>query len=323
MAIGDNIIDALGISWVLDTSSDFATLTYQHPVLGLLQYTGDVPWIADNVNTLTLTSRGDFPFPGDEGYVKVLPDSVCIRPLYDSNGCGCYDRVTYDSAAVQCACKDPGCDCIPEFMCLTCDGDKECCTGNACVGGRVGVVSPSGPSRELCCTLLGVLVCGVWYCSGGQWKVDIYCNGVLITTNDISHEGCPLVLGSTAFSGCVDCEGCVGEDCDPDPPPGVTTTCCGEPTPETLTASITYSGGCTCPATSTLAYNAALVRWDGTFPGCTGPFRLECVGVVWQLTTSGGTFNAVTVVCSPISITFTGVTFVDCPLQTATVVITA
>jgi hypothetical protein len=318
-----NIIDALGISWKLDTSSDYATLTYAHPVLGLLQYTGDVPWIADNVNTLKLTSRGDLPAVGDVSYVKVLPDSVCIRPLYDANGCGCYDLVTYDSVANQCACKDPGCDCIPEFMCLTCDGDKECCTGDACVGGRDGVDNPSGPSRELCCTLLGVLVCGVWYCSGGQWKVDIYCDGVLITTNDISHEGCPLVLGSTSFSGCVDCEGCVGEDCDPDPPPGIDTPCCDEPTPETLTASISYSGGCACPATSTLTFNAALVRWDGTFPGCSTPFRLECVGVTWQLTTSGGTFNAVTVVCSPISITFTGVTFVDCPLQTATVIITA
>jgi len=318
-----NIIDALGISWKLDTSSDYATLTYTHPVLGLLQYTGLAPWIPDNVNTVHLTSRGSLPAPEDADYVKVLPDEVCIRPLYDSNGCGCYDLVTYDNAAVQCECKDPGCDCIPEKMCLTCDGSTQCCTGNACVGGREGVNNPSGPSYELCCVLLSVNVCGVWYCSGGSWYVDIYCNDVLITTNGISHEGCPLKLGTTTFDGCEDCVACVGEDCEPPPPPGVTTTCCGEPTPETLTASISYSGGCACPVTSTLTFNAALVRWDGTFPGCSTPFRLECVGVTWQLTTSGGTFIAVTVVCDPISITFTGVTFVDCPLQTATVVITA
>jgi hypothetical protein len=317
-----NIIDALGISWKLDTSSEFATLTYTHPVLGLLQYTGTATWIADNVNTVHLTSRGSLPAPEDAEYIKVLPDSVCIRPLYDANGCGCYDLVTYDNAAVQCECKDPGCDCIPEKMCLTCDGSTECCEGNACVGGREGVNNPSGPSYELCCVLLSVNVCGVWYCSGGSWFVDIYCNDVLITTNGIDHEGCPLKLGVTTFGGCVDCVGCVGDECEP-PPPGEPTTCCAEPTPSTLTASITYSGGCTCPATSTLTYNSALVRWDGTFPGCSAPFRLECVGVLWQLTTSGGTYNAVTVVCSPISITFTGVTFVDCPLQTATVVITA
>jgi len=215
-----NIIDALGISWKLDTSSDYATLTYTHPVLGLLQYTGLAPWIADNVNTVHLTSRGDLPAPGDVDYVKVLPDEVCIRPLFDANGCGCYDLVTYQNASLQCLCKDPGCDCIPEKMCLTCDGSKECCTGNACVGGREGVNNPSGPSYELCCVLLSVNVCGVWYCSGGSWFVDIYCNDVLITTNGIDHEGCPLKLGTTEFDGCEDCVGCVGDECDPDPPTG-------------------------------------------------------------------------------------------------------
>ena len=321
-----NIIDALGISWKLDTSSDYATLSYAHPVLGLLQYTGTATWIADNVNTVHLTSRGSLPGPEDEGYVKVLPDEVCIRPLYDSNGCGCYDTTEkYDTVENQCACKDPGCDCIPEKICLDCDGTVECCTGNACIGGREGVNAPSGPSRELCCTLLGVNVCGVWYCSAGSWFVDIYCNDVLITTNDISHEGCPLKLGTTSFDGCEDCVVCVGDDCEPPPPPppGIDTPCCDELTPATLTASIVYSGGCTCPVTDTLSHNAALVRWEGAFAGCTGPFRLECVGVTWQLTTSGGTFNAISVVCSPIAITFTGVTFVDCPAQTATVIITA
>jgi len=215
-----NIIDALGISWKLDTSSDYATLTYTHPVLGLLQYTGLAPWIADNVNTVHLTSRGDLPAPGDVDYVKVLPDEVCIRPLFDANGCGCYDLVAYQNASLQCLCKDPGCDCIPEKMCLTCDGSKECCTGNACVGGREGVNNPSGPSYELCCVLLSVNVCGVWYCSGGSWFVDIYCNDVLITTNGIDHEGCPLKLGTTEFDGCEDCVVCVGDDCDPDPPTG-------------------------------------------------------------------------------------------------------
>ena len=215
-----NIIDALGISWVLDTSSDYATLSYNHPVLGLLQYTGTATWIPDNVNTVHLTSRGSLPAPGDEGYVKVLPDEVCIRPLYDANGCGCYDLVTYDNVDNQCACKDPGCDCIPEKMCLTCDGSTECCTGNACIG-RDGVNNPSGPSYEMCCTLLSVNVCGVWYCSAGSWFVDIYCNDVLITTNGIDHEGCPLKLGTTTFDGCEDCVGCVGDDCEPPPPPPV------------------------------------------------------------------------------------------------------
>ena len=219
MAIGDNIIDALGISWVLDTSSAYATLTYAHPVLGLLQYTGTATWIVDNVNTVHLTSRGSLPGPEDEGYVKVLPDEVCIRPLYDANGCGCYDTTEkYDTVENQCACKDPACDCIPEKICLDCDGTVECCEGNACIG-RDGVDNPSGPGYELCCTLLGVNVCGVWYCSAGQWKVDIYCNDVLITTNGISHEGCPLKLGTTGFDGCDDCVVCVGDDCEP-PPPG-------------------------------------------------------------------------------------------------------
>jgi hypothetical protein len=256
-----NIIDALGISWKLDTSSDYATLSYNHPVLGLLQYTGTAIWIADNVNTVHLTSRGSLPAPEDEGYVKVLPDSVCIRPLYDSNGCGCYDLVTYDNVDNQCACKDPGCDCIPEKMCLDCDGTVECCTGNACIGGREGVNAPSGPSRELCCTLLGVNVCSVWYCSAGQWKVDIYCNDVLITTNDISHEGCPLKLGTTSFDGCEDCVVCVGEDCDPDPPDGL--NCCCEPVsvPGTLTATLYDAGNA---VICTVTITGGPTSWSGT-----------------------------------------------------------
>ena len=232
-----NIIDALGISWVLDTSSDYATLSYAHPVLGLLQYTGTATWIADNVNTVHLTSRGSLPGPEDEGYVKVLPDEVCIRPLYDSNGCGCYDTTEkYDTVENQCACKDPACDCIPEKICLDCDGTVECCTGNACIG-RDGVDNPSGPGYELCCTLLGVNVCGVWYCSAGQWKVDIYCNDVLITTNDISHEGCPLKLGTTSFDGCEDCVVCVGDECEPPPPDG---GCCID---VNMPANLTISDG--------------------------------------------------------------------------------
>jgi hypothetical protein len=38
---------------------------------------------------------------------------------------------------------------------------------------------------------------------------------VLITTNDISHEGCPLKLGTTSFDGCEDCVVCVGDECEP------------------------------------------------------------------------------------------------------------
>lgn len=299
MAIGDSIIEALGVSWKLDTSSDYATLSYTHPVLGLLQYTGTTPWLPDNVNTVHLTSRGDLPAPGDEGYVKVLPDSVCIRPLFDSNGCGCYDLVTYDNAAVQCECKDPGCDCIPEKICLECDGSVECCEGNACIG-RDGVASPSGPGYELCCTLLGVNVCGVWYCSSGQWKVDIYCNDILITTNDISHEGCPLVLGTTGFDGCEDCVVCVGPDCDPPPPPREVCCCPGAAIPNTLVASDGTN-------TLSLTRGATTDVWTGTgaFNGCVSSIvTLTCdggCGWVISIDTAGSCVDpsVVSVACSP------------------------
>ena len=287
MAIGDNIIDALGISWVLDTSSDYATLSYAHPVLGLLQYTGTATWIVDNVNTVHLTSRGSLPGPEDEGYVKVLPDEVCIRPLFDANGCGCYDLVTYDNVDNQCACKDPGCDCIPEKMCLDCDGSTECCEGNACIGGRDGVNAPSGPSRELCCTLLGVNVCGVWYCSAGQWKVDIYCNDVLITTNDISHEGCPLKLGTTSFDGCEDCVVCVGDDCEP-PPPAV---CC-DGLSGNLNGSVTGVSGCGCTDTVAFTLSQMGPTWFGSFTLCGSVFSvtsLTCTAGAWLLQISNAT----------------------------------
>ena len=223
MAIGDNIIDALGISWILDTSSDYATLSYAHPVLGLLQYTGTATWIVDNVNTVHLTSRGSLLGPEDEGYVKVLPDEVCIRPLYDSNGCGCYDLVTYDSAASQCECKDPGCDCIPVCVATNCDDVEGTCEGFACVGGRDGVDSPSGPAREFCCVVNSKNLCFVWYCSSGQWKVDIYCDDVFVETQDIANTGCPLTLATATFSAC-GCDGTAGQDCVL--PPTCTSVCC-------------------------------------------------------------------------------------------------
>ena len=300
MAIGDNIIDALGISWVLDTSSDYATLTYNHRVLGLLQYTGTATWIADNVNTVHLTSRGSLPGPEDEGYVKVLPDEVCIRPLYDSNGCGCYDTTEkYDTVENQCACKDPACDCIPEKICLDCDGSTECCEGNACIG-RDGVDNPSGPGYELCCVLLGVNVCGVWYCSAGQWKVDIYCNDVLITTNGISHEGCPLKLGTTGFDGCEDCVVCVGEDCEPPPPPREVCCCPGAAIPDILVADDGTN-------TLTLTRGATTDAWTGTgaFNGCASSVvTLTCdsgCGWVISIDTAGSCVDpsVVSVACSP------------------------
>ena len=304
MAIGDNIIDALGISWKLDTSSDYATLTYNHPVLGLLQYTGTATWIADNVNTVHLTSRGSLPAPGDEGYVKVLPDEVCIRPLYDANGCGCYDLVTYDNVDNQCACKDPGCDCIPEKICLDCNGTVECCEGNACIG-RDGVDNPSGPGYELCCVLLGVNVCGVWYCSAGQWKVDIYCNDDLITTNDISHEGCPLKLGTTTFDGCEDCVVCVGDDCEPPPPPD--TLCCPpSATPNTLTLSDGVGGS----IVITRVGITCVWQGTGTICGSLGTWTLEAgaVGppITWNVRTPAGGVIPMTGSCPPMDLSFVG-----------------
>lgn len=305
MAIGDNIIDALGISWVLDTSSDYATLSYSHPVLGLLQYTGTATWIPDNVNTVHLTSRGSLPGPEDEGYVKVLPDEVCIRPLYDSNGCGCYDLVTYDSAAVQCSCKDPGCDCIPQKICLDCNGTVECCEGNACIGGRDGVNNPSGPSYEMCCTLLGVNVCGVWYCSAGSWFVDIYCNDVLITTNGIDHEGCPLKLGTTSFDGCEDCVVCVGDDCEPPPPPD--TLCCPpSATPNTLTLSDGVGGS----IVITRVGITCVWQGTGTICGSLGTWTLEAgaVGppITWNVRTPAGGVIPMTGSCPPMDLSFVG-----------------
>ena len=304
MAIGDNIIDALGISWKLDTSSDYATLSYAHPVLGLLQYTGTATWLPDNVNTVHLTSRGSLPAPGDEGYVKVLPDEVCIRPLYDANGCGCYDLVTYDNVDNQCACKDPGCDCIPEKICLDCNGTVECCEGNACIG-RDGVDNPSGPGYELCCVLLGVNVCGVWYCSAGQWKVDIYCNDDLITTNDISHEGCPLKLGTTSFDGCEDCVVCVGDECEPPPPPD--TLCCPpSATPNTLTLSDGVGGS----IVITRVGITCVWQGTGTICGSLGTWTLEAgaVGppITWNVRTPAGGVIPMTGSCPPMDLSFVG-----------------
>jgi len=270
MPMTTSIIDALGISWRLQVQ-EFAVLSYSHPEFGSLEYTGLTEFIPANVNTLHLTSQGSLP----DG---VLPKNICVRPKYDAV-CGCYDVTEYDPPEAACLCKDPGCPCIEQKICLECTIDGitsvECCEGQACIG-REGVNAPAGPSRELCCTLLGVNVCGVWYCdASGQWWVDIYCDDVLTASNEISHSGCPLVLGTTSFGGCPGCTVTT---------PVVTACCPDDAIPPTLFMSFT---GCR-TATATLTWDGS--GWEG-FDSEGVRWTLVCFGVVWLLLGQGCSFT--------------------------------
>lgn len=287
MAIGQNIIEAYGISWRLIVGAR-ATLSYDHPAFGLLQYTGESDWLCDNVNTLHLTSKGSLP----DG---VLPLHVCVRPRYDG-GCGCYDLNTYNPPEDKAKCCDPECPIIKDLW-FECNGVRETCTATFTVGGGnglEGVCSPSGPTYGGSCTLATVLVEVNYYCAGGQWMADVYntsatgpnagvrqlCQSCI----PITHECCPLRLG----------DGVVDTPCDVecDSGGGVTTDCCpDDEVPSTLTASFgpnTETPGCdegTAEGTTlSLVYDSVNEWWDGSTTTDTGNLglRIWCDAGTWM-----------------------------------------
>lgn len=298
MPIMPNIIETLGISWRLSVQ-EFATLTYDHPEAGLLQYTGDVPWICNNVNTLKLTSQGDL----DDG---VLPPSVCIRPSYDTAGCGCAvgDANEYPEPADKCRCADPGCP-FDEFLIFSCDDCTERFDGTVTsVGG--GVNCPENPGYQLEATLCGVDLRVVWYCCGGQWYADVYQNGLLCFTAELSNTRCPLTLAAGSGGMCVDecTSGCtgVGGDCDD----GVADDCCAtEPSVAYLdVVSSAYTG------TVSMAGGAGTHSWSGVDGGFA--WTVTCSGGTWTVDGTSGaagcslTGTASLASCDPIDVTFAG-----------------
>ncbi len=114
---------------------------------------------------------------------------------------------------------------------------------------------------------------------------------------------------------------------------GVLTTCCGNRIPETLFATITRSGGCSClTSLMTLAYNAGVGEWQGsaltgcsvfsfvtfTFTDIIFNIRLKCDSGVWKAFFTcniGGLFGLITAssaVCSPLSLIWNSPGSNDC-----------
>ena len=209
----NNIIDALGYSWVLHVDS-VASLEYDHPTFGLLEYRGKSgePWLCDNVNTLHLTQQGSLP----DG---VMPLKVCIRPKYNGE-CGDYDLNRYDPPEDKCACADPECP-QEHTLWLKCDTCKESDTQTVSSGGDPGLDCPNNPSYTMTSSLCGQTLKVTWYCCDGEWKADITVNGTFCETATLGPPAtrCPLTMG-TGVSNCdylyVGCTtGCIGvdEDC--------------------------------------------------------------------------------------------------------------
>lgn len=305
MPADPNIIDVLGVSWTLKVQ-ELAVLFYDHPSFGMLRYDGVEAWLCDNVNTMELTSQGSLP----DG---VLPKRMCIRPKHDGE-CGCYDLNHYNPPEDKCKCCDPECP-IPGFLYFFCTDEggscEETCQGGLTIGGGNGldgVNNPTGPTYGMCCTLCEVEVCGNLYCSGGQWYVDIYNDGVFCNTYPIEHTCCPLQFLPITIDNCaVGC--CLGfggqADCD-----SGGGDCC-DTAPGTLTMSFTS----TCAAINAdLGPSVTLTQtgpgeWTGIwYEGQEAVLTCDGAGT-WSLylpilDCSSSTKTATSVTCSPFELTF-------------------
>ena len=301
-----NIIDQLGTSWKL-TVQEFAVYSYQHPTFGYLEYTGRTAWLCDNVNTVWLTQQGSLPD-------NVLPPSICIGPKYDGE-CGYYDVSGYPDPADKCACADPECPFLG-FIALTCNGVTQTCSGMTTHPGRAGADNPSGPSYELCCTLHGKEICFVTYCSDGQWKTDIYCDGVLQNTQDVSSGRCPFTLGGFTLTLTCDlnCDVCVGPDC---PPPSTCDPSNCDDFPDTMT--INFSGSTCLTGSTTITRTApGSTSWVSDADVGTWSISAECTGgnfTVSPIDNSGqcaiNPFNSTVEECNPVSVAFGTQTITD------------
>ena len=304
-----NIITALGISWKLHVQ-EFATLTYDHPTFGILEYTGRKKWLCDNTNTVYLTRWGTLPDPSVE---RVLPPSICIRPNYDAVcGCATGDLSGYQNPADKCLCADPECP-LPEFLTVFCSTCSERCDGFAVKGVRAGRDCPLNPSYTMTCTLCGLTISATWYCCGGQWRADVYNNGTFCSTQTLGNTRCPLTLqvGSAPF--------CVTWTCTGAPP-----TCCAGLTGN-LNGSVTGVSGCGCTDTVAFTLNQVapgVASWHGSFTLCGVSYSitsLACNSGAWplQISSPEGSCNVTSsatnqVDCPSVLLTFTGLTCGRC-----------
>lgn len=191
--------------------------------------------------TFTFTS-GDTSFPP----TITLTATKCIWPENDNQGpcpaiCGTETandggsdgsaghQGDYITEALRCGCCDPFCDCIPgelKIFCGTHVSRYKTCPDQSgavngvkwCKGGRTGVGSHGGPSREACFGIYDTTntfhtICVVIYCTtGSAWQIDWYCDGTYVSTNTGAVTCCPLTIKATmpTISCLSGCTGCIG-----------------------------------------------------------------------------------------------------------------
>ncbi len=202
-------------------------------------------------------------------------------------------------------------------------GGLQTCQANYCTGGRTGVESPAGPSRQAICHFndsLGVSheIAVVIYCvAGGDWKADWYCDGHFDGTITLTSTCCPSSgSGPAPPLSCIDCSGCMsfgGGGCTPPPtpPPTPPNDCCG-PIPATLHSTLATN-----PAGGVAYLNGVAVtstydgtHWVGHFSAAGNSYTLlldYMGGCQWKATMScdpGGAISngAAIETCSPFTV---------------------
>ena len=294
----------------------------------------------DFPDTLTLTKHDCFasetndsgPCPaasnqGDMFYLSVNRWTA-HEPIRRSNYGTEIDRLT---------CCDPWCECMPGYISIQCPGDGIQRQGwqpgvpdlpgvskGFCTGGRDGINTPVGPSREFCGTFLDAdenehEICVVAYCAkatvpGGAWGVDWYCDGEHIPNAGSGGLGscCPfqfefVMPEMPCLPGCT---GCVAFNtpstlCQPPGEP-----CC-DPPEDPVTVSVGALGASCYPGPGSFTLPLAAIpgtpyRWSGDDDTSTR-WTLTCSGGVYTIHSPENNINSLTETshtCDPFQVNF-------------------
>lgn len=228
--------------------------------------------------------------PASAGYETPCRCSSTGEKYWITQPCDENIPCEYESAEDRCNCCDNCCDGLPVSVVLTCAGTRYSYSGLAEPGGRTGVNSPAGVSREFCFTHSGHEICLVFYCDGSAWQLDVYCDGGFESSGTVSaHTCCPLHFSFTFNLTCVSCSGC-GCGGFAECPECEASVCC-EGAPSTLYLTIdTTDSGLAAMSPMTLSVLTTDTSWESSG----GEAYLECADGTYTLTFTGGgcTFTA-------------------------------
>jgi len=235
----------LGIRYIIDCNAGFtAQAVYScnafSCVGGIFRLTNNSPGFPEKFE---VKSHGLFYSEADDQ--GLCPYGNCRDVDWEPS------RPTYTNETTRKACCDPFCACAPGTIQIFCPskGTQKFggCDGiTFCTGGRTGITSPSGPSREYCVTAVATdgsshTICCVVYCSGSTWKSEWYCDGTYVGagTNG-SQSCCPFTFTQDmpTISCLPGCTGCVAINTDPTCHAVTTVSCCQDTLPATMTAAI-------------------------------------------------------------------------------------